>query len=94
VIHGAQEGRSAWYRYDATDVPHFDYQSKEGLLTTNLFIRIDGSEAYFGYSFENQNKTTTQYGLTIRTSTGRFSESFSAEGLPEITHAGTCLIYR
>ena len=48
----------------------------EGNKHTSLSAFITDTEVMFSYSFKNLNSTTTQYGLTVRRSTLRFSETY------------------
>jgi hypothetical protein len=83
VFYAVKKGRSTWYRIAASEEPFLSFYPTEGLLTKDVGISIDGSESTASYSFKNQSGGTSQYSLTIRRSTGRFTETFSAEGTPD-----------
>src|SRR5471030_70038 len=85
-----------WHRYssgkEATE-PLFmslsDKESNEGAT-----VNIDAVELSIEYPFKNQNSGTTQYSLTIRRSTGRFTETFAVDNVSVSENSGTCVIYR
>jgi hypothetical protein len=61
VFYAVKKGRSTWYRIAASEEPFLSFYPTEGLLTKDVGITIDGSEATISYSFKNQNGGTTQY---------------------------------
>src|ERR1035437_10032167 len=74
VFYAVKKGRSTWYRIAASEEPFLSFYPTEGLLTKDVGISIDGSESTASYSFKNQSGGTSQYSLTIRRSTGRFTD--------------------
>jgi hypothetical protein len=93
VETSAKYVRRYWYRYSTTAKPLFRPEKTDDIYE-GLKLNIDDSEISIDFPFKNQNGGTTEYSLVIRRSTGRFVETFSAEGTPNTTHSGTCLIYR
>jgi hypothetical protein len=54
---------------------------------------VDGT-VYVRYRFENNNGGTTDYGLHIQQSTGRFTETFTPLDMEASEHSGTCMIFK
>ena len=93
VFYTIKDGRASWYRSSPNSEPLFHSESTQGIFK-GLKITVYPTEISFDYPFNNQNGGTTQYSLTIRRSTGRFTETFTTETAPVTTHSGSCLIYR
>lgn len=81
-----------WTRYRSEDEPVFEGE-RDGPFKD---VTIDQEQIHLEYPLKNLNGGTTRYSLTIRRSTGRFTERFDAEENTSLSSAsaGTCLIYR
>jgi hypothetical protein len=90
VSYTVKDGSASWYRSTPDSQPVFRSESTDGKFKINIY----STEIFIEHQFTNQNGGTTQYSLTIRRSTGRFTESYSSEGIQNVTHSGTCAIYR
>jgi len=93
VLYALRFGLQNWHRVDESSEPTYEYEATRGEWK-GLKISIDGTEITVEYPFTNANSTTTEYSLTIRRSTGRFTETFASEKRPLTVGTGTCLIYR
>lgn len=93
LLYEFKDHSGAWYRYDKDDEPIFRFEVKDG-REKGFKVSVFDAEISVEYPFENQNGTTTHYSITIRRSTGRFTEAFEVENSPAQTHLGSCLIYK
>jgi hypothetical protein len=93
VLYQFKDARRYWYRYSPDDEPMFHSETTDGMFK-GLKVDILDTEISVDYPFKNQNGGTTEYSLSIRRSTGRFTETFRSESEPATTYSGTCLIYR
>jgi hypothetical protein len=93
VSYMTHYAREYWRRIVPALGPEYHYQATQG-TDKGLYINIDDTEISIDYPFKNQNGGTTHYSLTIRRSTGRFTETFAVDTAPFLKHSGTCLIYR
>jgi hypothetical protein len=57
-------------------------------------ISIVGGTVYVRYRFENNNGGTTDYGLHIQQSTGRFTETFAPSDMEAFENSGTCMMFK
>ncbi|MGA3016014.1 MAG: hypothetical protein ABSF62_02765 [Bryobacteraceae bacterium] len=93
LLDVAKAGLGYWRRSWSGQEPYFDSESTEGIFK-GLKITILPTQVFVEYPFQNQNGGTTQYSLTIRRSTGRFTETFAVNDTPSTTNSGTCLVLR
>jgi hypothetical protein len=94
VFYHEAIGMGDWTRYNNLDtLPTFTLRPNGG-NTDGMAIVIGETEISVTYPFKNRNDETTQYELTIRRSTGRFSETFAVNEKRIVIHSGTCLIYQ
>ena len=56
-------------------------------------IGLTGADVFIQYSFENRNNEKTDYILSVRRSTGRFTETFKSQGVGTDSSSGICLIF-
>ena len=70
-----------------------DGKAENHIVLSGFFSEYRNGVLY-ALRFTNANDTTTEYSLTIRRSTGRFTETFASEKRPLTVGTGTCLIYR
>jgi hypothetical protein len=94
VFYSFKAASDYWRRFRADEEPTVNTEVTEG-QAKGLKVTADETEISIEYPFENQNSGRTLYSLTIRRSTGRFSERFEsgASALGKRS-SGTCLIYR
>ena len=57
-------------------------------------IAIDESMIDVFYDFENASGETTHFHVEVQRSTGRFTQSFSADGVDGQQGSGTCSIFK
>jgi len=81
-----------WWRSDSNDDTGL-FHTESTAVFKGFKVTIAGSEISVQDPFMNQNGGITRYSLTIRRSTGRFSETFDVDGKTSSTDSGTCLIY-
>jgi hypothetical protein len=87
----AFEGAYAWLAGHAgvdKDAPDFGDNPEH----PKIYI-VDGT-VHVRYRFENNNGGTTDYGLHIQRSTGRYTETFTPSNMDAFEHAGTCMIFQ
>jgi hypothetical protein len=85
------EGAWAWLEHltaQSSDRANLGDDPREGHIT------IDESAIYARYSFKNSLDTLTRYSLSIQRSTGRFTETFEAPGVPPNEESGACWMFR
>ena len=85
------EGAHYWLEnFDST---HYDELAKQD-DAKYAQIAIDESSIYVRYNFKNSSGGATDYTLTVRRSTGRFTETFKPSLSDSFDSAGTCLIFK